>query len=69
MEEGIKGGAFSPNMPVEYISRLLVYVIHGVIYNAALYNREADSIDWVQEFCNNYLENTALRPYLLPQKD
>ena len=63
-EEGMRRQIFSPQLPIAFVSRMFVYVIHGINYQLGLYKRKADIMDWCEQFCD-HLENTVLKPYIL----
>lgn len=58
----IEKGYFSPKLPVEYIAKLLLYVTHGIDYNAALYKREWNDWAWCSLFFD-FVEQELLLPY------
>lgn len=60
----IERGEFSPDLPVEYIAKLIVYVVHGIDFNASLYKREWNDWAWCDEFFD-HVEESLLKPYLL----
>lgn len=64
MRKWIDREEFSPDLPVEYIAKLLVYVVHGVDFNASLYKREWNDWAWCDEFFD-HVEEHLLKPYLL----
>ena len=65
--ENIEKKIFSPELPVEFISYLYVYIIHGIDFNISLYDRDprADRIwKWLDQFFD-HLEADLLKPYML----
>ena len=64
MKDWIAKGEFSPGLPVEYIAKLLVYIVYGIDFNASLYKREWNDWAWCDEFFD-HVEESLLKPYLL----
>lgn len=64
MRDWIAKGEFSSDLPVEYIAKLLVYIVHGIDFNASLYKREWTDWSWCDEFFD-HVEESLLKPYLL----
>ena len=59
----IAQGIFSPELPVHYVVSLYVYVVHGIDFNAALYQRPWADWDWCEQFFS-CIEAQHLRPFL-----
>lgn len=55
---------FAPEIPTDYIAKLMVYVVHGIDFNAALYKRTWNDLQWCNTFFDD-VEERFLRPYLL----
>ncbi len=62
--EGIRRGIFSSQLPADFVTRMFVYVIHGINLQVALHKHKDSIMGWCEQFCD-YLEETVLKPYIL----
>lgn len=62
-QNSIDNGVFSPELPVDFVTNLYVYVVHGIDFNAALYKRPWAGWDWCAQFYT-YIEENFLIPHL-----
>ncbi len=66
-QEAIDNNELSKDFPVEFFSDMLVYMIHGIIFNECLYDEPLKIVPWFSEFLD-YFENVSLKPYMLKPK-
>ncbi len=52
------------DFPIDFFSNLLVYSIHGIIFNQCLFDEPLQIVPWFSEFLD-YFEHESLKPYIL----
>lgn len=58
----------SGSFPVSFFSEMIVYTVHGIVYNQSLYDEPFQISTWLLQWLD-YLEHTLLSPYWLHKKD
>lgn len=64
LQDGIANRELKEDLPVDFYAQMIVYTFHGIVANQCLYDEPLTISGWIEEFLD-YLQNIALKPYLI----
>lgn len=67
-QDAVTNNELSKNLPISFFSEMIVYTVHGIVFNQSLYDEPLQISSWLFRWLD-YLEHTLLAPYWLNKKN